>query len=78
MVKDAFLHNDGQRNACVRICHMFKPLKFIERTSPKLSCVNIWQHGLKCAFEKVITLKGQGHRSKEMAPSDSLTSKTKI
>ena len=38
--------------------------------------VNNLSCGPKCDFANVMTLKGQGHRSKQMAPSDSLTSKT--
>ena len=38
--------------------------------------VNNLSCGPKCDFANVLTLKGQGHRSKQITPSDSLTSKT--
>ena len=38
--------------------------------------INNWYMAQNVIFAKVKTLKGQCHRSKQMAPSDSLTSKT--
>ena len=43
MVKDIFLHNGGQRNTS-HVQTAQDIFQFIERTSPKLSCVKIWQH----------------------------------
>ena len=75
MVKDIVFHNGGQRNAFEYITrlnpsryffHLLKGpdpsylvLKF--NILPINNCC-----GPKCDFAKVMTLKGQGHRSKQM------------
>ena len=38
--------------------------------------VNNWVAAQSVIFAKIITFKGQGHRSKQMSTPDSLTSKT--
>ena len=85
IVKDIFLHNGGQRNAFAYVTcsnrprYFFHLLKGLNPSYLVLKFGNILPITNWDMAQNVISQrKGQGHRSKQMAPSDSLTLKTYI
>ena len=83
MVKDVFFHDGDQRKAFAYVINSnhskyFNLLKgpvpsYLVLKFGNILPINNWDVAQNVILQNVMTLKGQGHWSKQMAPTDSLT-----